>query len=93
MTTEEQKAIYDEMHQMELRLMKDNENKHDDVIEKSPDQLSKVQGIGSARVSMVKEAWEAQREIKNVMILNTNGMIRFAANNDYVGNIITKQAL
>ena len=39
-----------------------------DVIEKSPDQLSKVQGIGSARVSMVKEAWEAQREIKNVMI-------------------------
>jgi len=30
----EQKAIYDEMHKMELRLMKDNEDKRNDVIEK-----------------------------------------------------------
>ena len=39
-----------------------------DVIENSPDQLNKVQGIGTARVSMIRKAWDAQREIKNVMI-------------------------
>jgi len=32
MTVEEQKAIYKEMHQMEVRLMKDNAEKHEDVI-------------------------------------------------------------
>ena len=39
-----------------------------DVIEYEPDKLARVPGIGRKRVKMIKEAWEAQREIKNVMI-------------------------
>ena len=39
-----------------------------DVIENEPEKLARVPGIGRKRVEMIKEAWEAQREIKNVMI-------------------------
>ena len=39
-----------------------------DVIENEPDKLARVPGIGRKRVEIIKEAWEAQREIKNVMI-------------------------
>ena len=39
-----------------------------DVIENEPDKLARVPGIGQKRVEMIKEAWEAQREIKNVML-------------------------
>ena len=39
-----------------------------DIIENEPDKLERVPGIGRKRVETIKEAWEAQREIKNVMI-------------------------
>ncbi len=39
-----------------------------DVIENDPEKLARVPGIGRKRVKIIKEAWEAQREIKNVMI-------------------------
>ena len=39
-----------------------------EVIEKKPERLSEVEGIGSKRVSMIKEAWVEQREIKEIMI-------------------------
>ncbi len=39
-----------------------------DVIEHEPEKLTRVPGIGRKRVKIIKEAWEAQREIKNVMI-------------------------
>ena len=39
-----------------------------DIIEHEPDKLARVPGIGQKRVESIKEAWEAQREIKNVMI-------------------------
>ena len=39
-----------------------------DIIENEPDKLARVPGIGRKRVETIKEAWEAQREIKNVMI-------------------------
>ena len=39
-----------------------------DVIENEPEKLARVPGIGRKRVEIIKEAWEAQREIKNVMI-------------------------
>ena len=39
-----------------------------DVIENEPEKLARVPGIGQKRVKIIKEAWEAQREIKNVMI-------------------------
>ena len=39
-----------------------------DVIENEPDKLARVPGIGRKRVEIIKKAWEAQREIKNVML-------------------------
>ena len=39
-----------------------------DIIESEPDKLTRVPGIGRKRVEIIKEAWETQREIKNVMI-------------------------
>ena len=39
-----------------------------DVIEQAPNKLAEVSGIGRKRVNTIKEAWEAQREIKNVML-------------------------
>lgn len=39
-----------------------------DVIEQHPQKLSSVPGIGQKRVKMIQQAWEEQREIKNVML-------------------------
>ena len=39
-----------------------------EVIESAPKQLMQVPGIGKKRVDMIIEAWEAQREVKNVML-------------------------
>ncbi len=39
-----------------------------DVIEQQPDKLANVPGIGHKRVKMIQQAWEEQREIKNVML-------------------------
>ncbi|MDE0040725.1 MAG: ATP-dependent RecD-like DNA helicase, partial [Candidatus Poribacteria bacterium] len=39
-----------------------------EVIESAPKKLMQVPGIGRKRVDMIMEAWEAQREVKNVML-------------------------
>jgi len=39
-----------------------------DVIEKAPERLSEVDGIGSKRIAMITKAWEDQKEIKEIMI-------------------------
>jgi len=39
-----------------------------DVIEKKPERLSEVEGIGTKRISMIKKTWEEQKEIKEIMI-------------------------
>lgn len=39
-----------------------------DVIEKTPDRLIEVGGIGGRRVSAIKKAWEDQKEVKNIML-------------------------
>ena len=39
-----------------------------EVIERTPEKLREVQGVGKKRIGMIKEAWAAQREIKNVML-------------------------
>ena len=45
------------------------------VIEEEPDRLIDVNGIGAKRVSMIKKAWQEQKEIKNVMLfLQSNGV-------------------
>jgi exodeoxyribonuclease V alpha subunit len=46
-----------------------------DVIENSPNKLLEVEGVGQKRVSMIKKAWEAQKEIKEVMLfLQSHGV-------------------
>ena len=45
------------------------------VIEEEPDRLVDVDGIGPKRVTMIKKAWQEQKEIKNVMLfLQSNGV-------------------
>ena len=39
-----------------------------DVIEREPDKLKRVEGIGDKRIRMIQKAWNEQREIRNVMI-------------------------
>lgn len=38
------------------------------IIEDSPDALLQVEGIGIKRVGMIKESWERQKEVKNIML-------------------------
>ncbi|MDO4621986.1 MAG: ATP-dependent RecD-like DNA helicase [Eubacteriales bacterium] len=38
------------------------------VIEEDIDRLKEIEGIGSKRIRMIRESWEKQKEIKNVMI-------------------------
>lgn len=38
------------------------------VIEDTPDRLSEVEGIGQKRIAVIKESWEKQKEIKNIML-------------------------
>jgi len=45
------------------------------VIEDTPDRLLNVEGIGRKRVAMIRESWEKQREVKNIMLfLQGNGV-------------------
>lgn len=39
-----------------------------DIIEKRPERLSEVDGIGPKRIAMITSAWEEQKEIKEIMI-------------------------
>ena len=39
-----------------------------EVIEKTPERLSEVDGIGPKRIAMITKAWEEQKEIKEIMI-------------------------
>lgn len=39
-----------------------------DVIEENPDSLIQVEGIGKVRVERIKNSWQEQKEIKNIML-------------------------
>ena len=54
--------------EMAKRLVKRFGTKALDVIERSPDDLLGVEGIGEKRLQMILGAWEDQREIRDVMI-------------------------
>jgi len=46
-----------------------------DVIEKEIEKLAEVDGVGEKRIGMIKQAWEDQKEIRDVMIfLQTHGV-------------------
>jgi exodeoxyribonuclease V alpha subunit len=38
------------------------------IIEDNPESLIEVEGIGIKRVQMIKESWERQKEVKNIML-------------------------
>jgi len=45
------------------------------VIEEEPEKLAQAEGIGRKRVEMITEAWQEQKEIKNVMLfLQSHGV-------------------
>ena len=39
-----------------------------DIIDKQPKRLGEVEGVGKKRIRMIKDAWDAQREIREVMV-------------------------
>ncbi len=46
-----------------------------DIIENNIDKLSQIEGIGKKRVEMIHQAWEAQKEIRSVMLfLQSHGV-------------------
>ena len=52
-----------------------------EIIETAPERLIWVEGIGKKRVEMIRESWEKQKEIKNIMLFlqNYNVSTSFAA--------------
>ncbi|MBW2220486.1 MAG: ATP-dependent RecD-like DNA helicase, partial [Deltaproteobacteria bacterium] len=60
---------------MAKRIVKKFGEKALDTIENSINSLAKVEGVGKKRIAMIKEAWEAQKEIRDVIIfLQTHGV-------------------
>ena len=41
------------------------------VIEDDADRLIEVEGIGRKRVQMIRESWEKQKEVKNIMLFES----------------------
>ena len=39
-----------------------------EIIESDPDRLNTVPGIGRTRVERIKQSWQEQKEIKNIML-------------------------
>ena len=39
-----------------------------EIIEEEPERLAEIEGIGNKRIVMIKAAWDAQREIRDVML-------------------------
>ena len=46
-----------------------------EIIENAPERLMEVEGIGEKRVKMIRDAWQAQKDIKELMLfLGTHGV-------------------
>jgi exodeoxyribonuclease V alpha subunit len=60
---------------MASRIVKEFGDQTLDVIEKRPETLMKIGGIGPKRIEMIERAWKEQKEIREVMIfLQENGV-------------------
>jgi len=53
---------------MASRLVKHFKENTLDIIDTDPDRLKEVEGIGKKRVQMIRNAWDAQKEIREVMV-------------------------
>lgn len=46
-----------------------------DIIDREPDELNKIEGIGPKRIEMIKNAWQDQRDIRDLMLfLQSHGI-------------------
>lgn len=69
---------------MSKRIVKVFGEKTLDIIEKEPEKLLRVEGIGEHRVGLIKEAWDEQKEIRSVMIfLQSHGVSSVYASKIY----------
>ena len=60
---------------MARRIVKEFGEKTLDIIENEIEKLSRVQGIGSQRIEMIRNAWEEQKDIREVMFfLQSHGV-------------------
>lgn len=60
---------------MASRIVKKFKEKTLEIIEHDFDELGKIEGIGPKRVEMIKQAWQDQKEIRDVMIfLQSHGV-------------------
>lgn len=60
---------------MAARIVKKFKEKTLEVIEHQFDELDKIEGIGPKRIEMIKQAWQDQKEIRDVMIfLQSHGV-------------------
>jgi exodeoxyribonuclease V alpha subunit len=60
---------------MAKRIVKKFGKKTLDIIEKNVEELAEVDGIGQKRIEMIKNAWDEQKEIREVMLfLQTHGV-------------------
>jgi len=60
---------------MAKRIVKRFKEETLDVIEKDIEKLTAIDGIGPKRISMIKEAWDQQKEIRSIMIfLQSHGV-------------------
>ena len=60
---------------MAKRIVKKFDKQTLDIIENEIEKLAEVKGIGKKRISMIKTAWDAQKEIRQVMLfLQTHGV-------------------
>ena len=53
---------------MASRIVKEFGDRTLEVVENRPEELSKIDGIGSKRIEMIAKAWKEQKEIREVMI-------------------------
>jgi exodeoxyribonuclease V alpha subunit len=53
---------------MARRIVKNFGKKTLEIIEEEPERLAEIEGIGNKRIVMIKAAWDAQREIRDVML-------------------------
>jgi exodeoxyribonuclease V alpha subunit len=50
------------------RIVKTFGEKSLEILDENPDRLLKIEGIGKAKLSMIKKSWEEQKSIKDVML-------------------------
>ena len=60
---------------MASRIVEEFGNKSLDIIEQTPEKLEAIEGIGPKRITKIKEAWQGQKDVRDLMLfLQTHGI-------------------